>query len=522
MPNNRKCLVERFNVNTLQLINESRDENGKHYLGTLAGPAAEFTKPTRNGRKYNLKLWRTVEASEDFKEGMDTLTILGETDHPDDRLETKIKEVAIVMRKFEIREQEGIVYCEFDILDTPNGRILKELIDYGCKIGVSSRGSGEEITENGETIIDPDTYYFICFDAVITPAVAKARPEIVEGCEKSNYDKSTRLVESINNEISNATTQQELESIKSIISATGLPELDSVKESIDKKLESIGSGDNISSKLIKELGESATRIEELESKIESLTKTHDADNIRIEKMSDLIKSMKSNSKNLRECLRDAKRQVSILEDDIVSMTEQSSEYDESIESLREKLSAVIAENRSLRYKNSMLESRASKASELRGQLTESKKANSETTGLYEDARRENVRLKKKLSEASNKITKLQATERSLSVELESASKVNAKLSKDNKAFHARYLQMKSVQCGFSSETVRSKLPENYSISDVDRVVAELSEKKDRLSKVPVAIPVSGISLRESSSPSYNDNDPEIDHTIKMLEALKGN
>ena len=221
----RKCLVERFNIDTLNYIAESKVENGKHYLGTLVGPAAEFIKPTRNGRKYTLKLWKNVEASEDFKEGMETLTILGETDHPDDRLETKIKEVAIVMRKFEIREQEGIVWCEFDILDIPNGRILKELLDYGCKIGVSSRGSGEEIVENNETIIDPDTYFFICFDAVITPAVAKARPEVLEGCEKVDTNKSSLLVESIQKEISDATTTQELESIKSIISATGLPEL---------------------------------------------------------------------------------------------------------------------------------------------------------------------------------------------------------------------------------------------------------------------------------------------------------
>ena len=124
----------------MKYIPEEKTIGGKRYLGTFEGIAAEFKKATRNGRLYNLRLWRNVEKDPDFKEAMDTLTCLGETDHPDERLETKIKEVAIVMTKFEIREQKGVVWCSFDILDTPNGRILKALLDYGCKIGVSSRG----------------------------------------------------------------------------------------------------------------------------------------------------------------------------------------------------------------------------------------------------------------------------------------------------------------------------------------------------------------------------------------------
>lgn len=519
MPNVRKCLVERFDIKTLNYIAEAKTENGKHYLGTLAGPAAEFIKPTRNGRKYNLQLWRNVESSEDFKEGMSTLTILGETDHPEDRLETKIKEVAIVMRKFEIREQEGIVWCEFDILDTPNGRILKELLDYGCQIGVSSRGSGEEIIENGETIIDPDTYFFICFDAVITPAVAKARPEIVEGFASGDTNKSNLLVESIKKEISNANTPQELESIKSIISATGLPELESVKDSINEKLNSVGNGDNISSKLVKELGESATKIEELEAKIESLEKSHSVDNIKMKEMRELIKSMKSNSKNLRECLQDARKQVSILEDDIVSITDQSSEYDESIESLKEQVSELSSENVSLKKRNSMLESKASRATELRTQLNESERIANKNSGLYEDVRRENIRLKKKLSEASNEIDIFKTTKSKLTAKAESLKKKNDSLLKENKMFRSRYLQMKSVQCGFSSETVKARLPENYTISDVDRVVSELLDKNDRLNKIPVSIPVSGISINESRIPSAEDE--EISHTIGILKQLKG-
>ena len=48
--------------------------------------------------------------------------------------------------------------------------------DYGATIGISSRGSGDLITEaNGDEVVDPETYYFECFDAVLLPAVKSAR-----------------------------------------------------------------------------------------------------------------------------------------------------------------------------------------------------------------------------------------------------------------------------------------------------------------------------------------------------------
>lgn len=294
--------------------------------------------------------------------------------------------------------------------------------------------------------------------------------------------------------------------------------MESVKDSIDKKLESIGSGDGISSKLIKELGESATIIEELEAEVESLKKTHTADTIRMKEMRELIKSMKSNSRNLRECLQDARIHSSHLEEDILLMTNQSSEDDQVLESLRKQVSNLKSENKSLKYKNSMLESRASKASDLSGQLTESKKKAAQNSTLYEDARREIGKLKTELSESSKAIDTLKKTEKNLNAKLKSVNGQNASLIKENKAYKSRYVQMKAVQCGFSSETIRARLPENYSITDVDRVVSELSDKKDRIGKVPVAIPVSGITYKESTMPEFIDE--ESSQTIRMLEAFK--
>ena len=62
--------------------------------------------------------------------------------------------------------------AELDILNTPNGEKVNTLIDYGSKIGVSSRGAGS-VTSDGS--VDPDDYQFFTFDIVCRPSVAAAR-----------------------------------------------------------------------------------------------------------------------------------------------------------------------------------------------------------------------------------------------------------------------------------------------------------------------------------------------------------
>ena len=126
-----QILVERFDLREMKYIAEAT--KGSRYLGRFEGIAADFLHPTRNGRRYPLELWEKVANSLDFIEAMETKTLYGEADHPEERLETLITEAAICLRSFEIRKDEGVVWCSFDILDTPRGRILKSLLDYGSR-----------------------------------------------------------------------------------------------------------------------------------------------------------------------------------------------------------------------------------------------------------------------------------------------------------------------------------------------------------------------------------------------------
>lgn len=220
-------------------VPDKMKEDGKRkgVIGKIGGIGADSNEPTRNGRRYPLELWQNVEKSEYFIEGMENRCIVGECDHPAERLDYSIPEGAIVLTKYDI-QNDGKVYTEFDILDTLPGRTLKTYFDAGCKLGVSSRGLGEEIMVDGEKIIDPETYQFYCFDAVVFPAVKSARMELIE----STSPKKQQLINSITKEINNCKTLDECLFIENMSKDVNLY-LDEIKEAVESKKEELSKDD---------------------------------------------------------------------------------------------------------------------------------------------------------------------------------------------------------------------------------------------------------------------------------------
>ena len=155
--------------------------DGNPILGCLEGPCADIINPTRNGRKYSDELWERVFANEVVKEYFACGGIFGELGHPTDRSETDMAKICICMPKPPVKDDQGRLMGRWDILNTPNGRILKCLCDYGFKMGISSRGTGDIVEDfDGNESVDPDTYQFEAFDAVLLPAVKSARLNLVK------------------------------------------------------------------------------------------------------------------------------------------------------------------------------------------------------------------------------------------------------------------------------------------------------------------------------------------------------
>lgn len=164
------------------------EQKQRGILGRLAGPCADFIQATRNGRKYSEELWENVFSNDLMKEKIKNRCCFGELGHPTDRTETDMEKIALCLAELPKKGSDGKLYGVFDILDTPNGRILKALCDYGCNIGISSRGQGDLITDlDGNEAVDPDTYDCEGFDAVLMPGVEAARLKYVtESLNKEN------------------------------------------------------------------------------------------------------------------------------------------------------------------------------------------------------------------------------------------------------------------------------------------------------------------------------------------------
>lgn len=178
----RVLLEDLQSVGKMTLL-ESPQQNSS-VLGKFGGPFASLGEPTRNDRIYSEELWDRVLESDYLKEQMiDSKMLFGEVDHPQDYVEMRALPSAFNIIKLEKRKDEGILYGEAEILDTPSGRILYTLLKYGSKVGISSRGSGSVITEGGKSYVDPDDYVFVTFDVVSQPSVFKAREGLIENKE---------------------------------------------------------------------------------------------------------------------------------------------------------------------------------------------------------------------------------------------------------------------------------------------------------------------------------------------------
>ena len=96
---------------------------------------------------------------------------LGEADHPDSSV-VSLQKVSHIMREA-VMDQEGVVRGAVEILDTPCGKIVQNLVEAGVKVGISSRGVGS-VKQQGDYLIVQDDFQLIAFDMVADPSTPQA------------------------------------------------------------------------------------------------------------------------------------------------------------------------------------------------------------------------------------------------------------------------------------------------------------------------------------------------------------
>ncbi len=147
-------------------------EEEKRYVadgGMILSGIMQMTE-TRNGNGREYQHETMLREVKNYQKLVKERRALGELDHPDDSV-INLKNASHMVT--EIWMEGKNVMGKIKVLDTPSGKILKELVNGGVTVGVSSRGMGSVREEAGRTIVEDD-FQLICFDMVSEPSTPGA------------------------------------------------------------------------------------------------------------------------------------------------------------------------------------------------------------------------------------------------------------------------------------------------------------------------------------------------------------
>jgi len=160
----------------LEYITE--EKNGKKDT-FIEGVFMQAEKMNRNKRIYPKEV--LAEATKKYvSEQVKTGRAVGELNHPDG---PQINLDKVSHRITDLKWEGNDVVGRALILDTPMGKIVKGLVEGGCKLGVSSRGMGTVEQKEGKTYVKDD-FVLATVDIVQDPSAPSAFVEgIMEGVE---------------------------------------------------------------------------------------------------------------------------------------------------------------------------------------------------------------------------------------------------------------------------------------------------------------------------------------------------
>jgi hypothetical protein len=165
-------------IEDIEYICEEKESGKKNYK--IRGVFMQADVKNRNGRVYPMDVLQK-EVTKYNKNFIQQKRAFGELGHPDgptvnlERVSHMITSLAPDGKNF---------IGEAKILETPMGKIVKNLMDEGAKLGVSSRGMGSLDQKRGANYVRDDFYLATAADIVADPSAPNAFVEgIMEGKE---------------------------------------------------------------------------------------------------------------------------------------------------------------------------------------------------------------------------------------------------------------------------------------------------------------------------------------------------
>tara|TARA_Y200000002_G_scaffold314886_1_gene272813 strand:+ start:687 stop:1334 length:648 start_codon:yes stop_codon:yes gene_type:complete len=193
-------------IEPVEILTEEKDGKKNTYI---KGVFLQTEITNRNGRmyKYDAMAKEVSKYNEEFiKRGR----ALGELGHPDgptinlDRVSHKIVELMPEGKNFMGKAK---------LLETPMGKIAKNLLEEGVQLGVSSRGLGSIKREGTTQVVADDFILSTAADIVADPSAPDAFVEgIYEGKEWCLVDGAIKeaQLEAIKQSLDNAPSSQEI------------------------------------------------------------------------------------------------------------------------------------------------------------------------------------------------------------------------------------------------------------------------------------------------------------------------
>ena len=162
----------------VEFIKEEKENGKKDYK--IKGIFMQADIKNRNGRVYPMDVLEK-EVKRYNEEYVDKKRAFGELGHPEGPT-VNLDKVSHMITKLEPNGKN--IIGEAKIMDTPNGKIVKTLMDEGATLGVSSRGMGSLEPKNGANYVKKDFYLATAADIVADPSAPNAFVEgIYEGKE---------------------------------------------------------------------------------------------------------------------------------------------------------------------------------------------------------------------------------------------------------------------------------------------------------------------------------------------------
>ena len=165
-------------VEDIEYITEADEDGKKNYK--IRGVFMEADVKNRNNRMYPMQVLEK-EVKRYNREYVQQKRAFGELGHPDGPT-VNLERVSHMITKLYPDGKQFV--GEAKVMDTPYGKIVKNLIDEGAKLGVSSRGMGSLEPRRDMHVVKDDFYLATAADIVADPSAPNAFVEgIMEGKE---------------------------------------------------------------------------------------------------------------------------------------------------------------------------------------------------------------------------------------------------------------------------------------------------------------------------------------------------